>query len=429
MQIGWEGLMKMALLERFGQYGWVHEWSPDHPFDNIFLVRKPRMATSVIETRGDQELGILPGQKTRLDQLRTTFLQDPNVRKHISQPDMAWDAMLALNDGGVSRLAARLEEVAPLELKLARIGEQLKAIVSETFEHRLGRYYRQEGAAEVDHKKRIAEAVINALRHRPDRFGELLHALQPAGDHLRSLYLRAEEEPVKKRDDGEADRPDTGTSGLIDLDFGDFDLATSDGEKPAVSGSATRFVQAAMGDWISQLKGLPGQTNLARFLGVPRGALENLVDELITAADRLDLEGSLLAAIQEAEERTSATRVRLVERQVFALRTRVCEFVDRLGYGETPPAERPPSPVAEGRRIFQAPPTIAPGGLPELAPRPVNFSGMYIVDWFEAFKRLTVANAGHDSGREISPEDNEWLGRILAHVKGVDGGVSLAKSR
>ena len=62
MRKGWEGMMKLALLERFGAYDWLREWSPGKPFDNLFLVRKPRMATAVIETDETGEQAILPGQ-------------------------------------------------------------------------------------------------------------------------------------------------------------------------------------------------------------------------------------------------------------------------------------------------------------------------------------------------------------------------------
>ncbi len=413
MRIAWDGMMKMTLLERFGQYGWVHEWSPGRPFDNLFLVRKPRMATSVIETREGVELGILPNQEARLAQMRETFLENESVRKHIKTAELAWEAMLAFNDGGIDRLAQYLESTARLEIKLERIREQLDAIVQEVAEHRLGNYYHREGAAEVENKKRLTERVVAALRRRPDRFGELLSALYPSSEHLRALYLRAED--ASRTPEETETRFDDGGAGLIDLNF--------DALAP-VTGSATRFVQATMRDWIAQLKELPGQPDMIHFLDLPKEILEDLIDELITGADRLKLEEDLLFAIQDAEERTSATRSRLVERQVFAVRTPTCEFVDRLGIGKLPLTERPPSPIANDRLLFQPPPAIDARALPELTPRPVNFSAMYIVDWFEAFAGLAVDNAGHYAGREITPEQNQALGEILAVISGTSASTS-----
>ena len=60
MRKGWEGMMKLTLLERFGAYNWLHEWAPGRPFDNLFLVRKPRMAAAVIETDNEREQRLIP---------------------------------------------------------------------------------------------------------------------------------------------------------------------------------------------------------------------------------------------------------------------------------------------------------------------------------------------------------------------------------
>jgi len=210
MRKGWEGMMKLALLERFGAYDWLREWSPGKPFDNLFLVRKPRMATAVIETDATGERAILPGQRTRLDLLRHTFCEDPTVRKHLADPQMAWDAMLSFNDGGISRLADYLGRVAAPEGKLARIGEQLDAGIEELVRHRFGPYFRAEGAAEVDNKRRLADRVVGALRQRPNRFAALLGALQPPKEGLRALYLRVEESAGQPVPATSAAAPDTG---------------------------------------------------------------------------------------------------------------------------------------------------------------------------------------------------------------------------
>jgi len=425
LRIGWEGMMKMILLERFGQYGWVHEWSPGRAFANFFLVRKPQMASSIIATRGGIEREILPEQTARLEQLRETFLQDPSVRKHIREPEQAWNAMLAFNDGGISRLAEYLGAVAKQDTQRAQIQARLDAVIEDIAVRRLGHYYRSEGAAEVEHKKRLGGRVIEALRKRPARFGELLYALQPSSERLRSLYLRAEEAPADSPDTVEQNNADTG-GGLIDLDFAALTAAADSTPKATTSTSATRFVQAALRDWIAQLKELPAQADTVSLLGLSKNILEDISDELITAADRLKLEDALLAAIQEAEERTSATRARLVERQVFAVRMQLCEFVDRLGFGTMPPAQRPASLVDPNRPIFQPPPPVAVGELPRLTPKPINFSGLVIVDWFEAFRQLSLDNAGHDTGREISTQQNARLGEILGTMGGA--AVSLSKA-
>lgn len=412
MRKGWEGMMKMVLLERFGSYNWLHDWASGRPFDNLFLVRKPRMASSVIDTRDDRELALLPDQEERLDLLRATFVEDPTVRRHIQKPEASWDAMLSLNDGGVGRLMDYLASVARPEIKLERIGEQVGDILDELLTRRLGAYYRQEGAAEVETKKRIADLITRALSERADHMGDLLRTLQPSKDHLRALYLRTEEDRSE---------PLAGTrepaGGLIDLQslMGPGDDETDNGSTHAAEG-AKRFARAAMRDWIGQLKGIPENARIASFLDLPRNVLESLVDEILTAADRLGLEARLLDLLEVAEAQTTATRTRLVERQVFAAASRMDRFVDYLGMEEVPLDDRPASKVGKARALFAPPDEIERGSRPRLSDTPVNFSGIFILDWFEAFRNLVIDNAGHAAGRDISPQQNARLGEIIGVI-------------
>lgn len=440
MRKGWEGMMKLALLERFGAYDWLREWSPGKPFDNLFLVRKPRMATAVIETDAAGEQAILPGQRARLDLLRRTFCEDPTVRKHLADPQAAWDAMLSFNDGGISRLAAYLGRVAAPEGKLARIGEQLDAGIEELVRHRFGPYFRAEGAAEVDNKRRLADRVIGALRQRPNRFAALLGALQPPKEGLRALYLRSDAAAGQPAPTTSAAAPDTarspapeGDGGLIDLDAllggtssvypsGTDRAATKhSGDAPppaATNENAARFVRAVLSYWVGHLKALPEDPHWLRHMGLDKGALEDLIGELITGADRSGLDQALIGLIDSAESQTAAMRSRLAERQVYVTASRINRFVDYLGCDDLPPDDRPRSLVGQQRPVFASPPPIPPRGMPLLPEAPVNFPALYIVDWFEAFRALAIANAGHAAGRDISPEQNARLGQILDLVAG-----------
>lgn len=424
MRKGWEGMMKMALLERFGSYNWLHDWASGRPFDNLFLVRKPRMASNVIDTREERELSLLPDQKERLALLRTTFVEDPTVDRHIQNPEAAWDAMMSLNDGGVSRLMDYLADVARPEVKSERIREQLDDILDELINRRLGAFYRREGAAEVENKKRIADLVIKSLSEHADRIGDLLHILQPSKDHLRALYLRAEEDsPEPTAGARDPDKTPRAGSGLIDLrSLMGSDTGSGEGGSTRATEGAKRFARAAIQDWIGQLKGLAENPRITAFLGLPRDTLESLVDELLTAADRLGLELQLIELLEEAEAQTTATRARLVERQVFAAASRMDRFVDYLGMADLRPDERPASVVDKARPLFAPPEAIEYRSPPHLPDIPINFSGIFILDWFEAFRSLAIDNAGHAAGRDISPQQNARLGEIIGIIGSTRGG-------
>jgi hypothetical protein len=308
--------------------------------------------------------------------------------------------------------------------------------------HRFGAYFRAEGAAEVENKRHLADRVLTALRQRPNRFAALLGALQPPKEGLRALYLRADETTGQAPTGSESgpSSPDVGRSsapipdgGLIDLDtlLGGFGSAPAAGAARESSGdtanspqcsaaneSAVRFVRAVLSYWVGHLKALPEDPHWSRYMGLDKGALEDLIGELITAADRLGLERALLHLIDTAESQAAAMRSQLAERQVYVTASRINRFVDYLGCDDLPPDDRPRSRAGPQRPVFAAPPPIPPGSMPVLPETPVNFSALYIVDWFEAFRALAIANAGHAAGRDISPEQNARLGQILALVAG-----------
>jgi hypothetical protein len=439
MRKGWEGFMKMVLVERFGGYDWLNEWSPGQPFNNLFLVRKPRMAGAVIDTDETGERGVIPAKRARLDLLRRTFCEEPTVQRHLGDPAAAWDAMLSLNDGGITLLAAYLGQVAVPAVKLARIAEQLDAAVEELVQHRFAPYFRAEGAAEADQKRRLADRVIGALRQRPNRFAALLGALQPPREGLRALYLRADgpasgaaSTPSPASTPAPAPAPESG-GGLIDLDAllgGAPTSSTAPAQSTATSGltgaaalgaaneSTARFIRAVLSYWVGHLKSLPEDVSWLRFMGLDKGVLEDLIGELITGADRLGLDRAIVRLIDSAESQTAAMRSQLAERQVFVTATRINQFVDFLGYDGQPLTERPRSLVGQGRAIFAPPPPVPASGMPVLPESPLNFSAFYIVDWFEAFRAFALANAGHAAGREISPEQNARLGQILGRLAG-----------
>lgn len=420
----WPGMMDMALLERFKKCDWVHNWSPGHPFNNLFLVRKPGMAPAIFRMEGEVERGIQPDQQRRMDDHRSTFMEDPTVRKHVHDPAGAWDAMMSLDDGGMGHLAARLAEVAHVEVKLTRIGEQIEQVTRELVEAQLGGYYRADGADEVARKKKIVDLVLGGLKTRPTSFGEVLRALQPSADHLRSLYIRAEAAADEVPATSEAaTAPAPADAGLISLDFfgGDTPAAPAPtaSTAPATSGGrAGFFAKAVVSDWIKQLRQLPENAAMRRYLGLPGEVLQNLADELITGALRFKLEDKLIAALHRAEVHASTTRSRLADQQVRVASTIINDYVDYLGFSEVPPDARPKSLIPGATGVFAPRPKPPRGGLPVLTPNPLNYSGMYIVDWFEAFRACAIGNAGHAAGSEISPEQNDRLGTVLKKIAG-----------
>ena len=421
------GMMKLAILERFGQYAWMQEWIAKQPFNNIFLVRKPRLPVPFLTLENGEETGIGAGLTDQFNLMRRTFTENETVREHVRDPGAAWDAMMTLNDGGMGRVTAYLQQVAKIEFKHERIREQMQDVMHDLIENRLGPWFLAEGAGEMEKKKKLAQQIVNDLRPRARLLGEFMQHLQLPDDTLRSLYLRADEEEA---DTGSISSNETAAGALnlgddmFGLD-GDLDIfGSSSDAKPtspaaaprSSSSSDARFSDAVIRAWISHLRDLPENQLLLTFLAVPKSAVETLVDELITAANRLDLQGQLMKVVASTEQ-VGTKRELLLERQVLAARTVLSDFIAWLGFIHQPQSERPDSLSVKGAKVFAPPPVVASGALPELPEQPTNFTVNYLFDWLVAFSRLVTGNAGHSAGREITPEQNEKLGAIIATFK------------
>lgn len=419
LEMKWDGMLTLALLERFGKAAWVQEWSGGKAFDNLFMVRKPGMSKGIFDLDDERELAVKADVQADIDRMHATFANNRMVQRHVAEPGPTWDAMIGCDDGGMSRLVGHLRKVAHVSNKLERIGEQVDHLQRELVEIQLGAYYRADGADEVERKKRLVEVVLGGLRQRPTSFAEVLRALQPSSEHLRSLYLKAEDEAVESPAGTIA--PAFGGGGLISLDI--FAAPAADAAPaPAPSGRAALFAKAAISDWLKQLRQLPESQELQTFLGLTSDILQALVDEVITGAMRFRLEEKLVDALHKASNRAAATRSKLADQQVLVVTTIINDYVDYLGFSQTEITGRPAS-MMPGRPIFRPPAAIPTGTLPVLDANPVPYSGLYITDWFEAFRATAIANAGHAAGSEITPEQNERLGKILNIIAGASLGA------
>lgn len=395
IRMEWAGMMQATLLERFGKYNWLQEWAPGRPFNNLFLVRKPRMAASVIDT-GDKETTIKPEQQSRLDEMRRSFSEIESVSKHFSSPEEAWDGMLKLNDGGVGRLAVGLEAIASRETKIRRIAEQVALYCHQVVEHDLGIYYQSGGNEEMAKKKAVADEVSKMVATRAASIGLLLYHLAPPSESLRAAYLKNRSE----------DKQGPETGGLIDLSglMG----------KSQTTSPGRAFARVAVSEWITHMRRLPGNVGLLRYLGYSEAGVQQIIDELITGTHRNRLEDTIAEALNEGEVQTSTPRAFLADRQVLIAGNLIGQFIEMLGQERLAEHEKADSRLPE-RKVFTPPPAIAPGRLPLLEDKPINYSAIYITDWLQAFTAMAVENAGHSAGREITMEQNAKLGNILSY--------------
>ena len=418
------GMIKMAMLERFGQYSWMQEWTANQPFNNTFLVRKPRVQTPFIYLQNEDEIALNEHNVAKLRVMKKTFAEDEAVQRYVGIPEDAWDAMLMLNDGGMTRLSDYLETVALKSLKLERISEQLNEIKCDLVDGRLEKWHQAGGEEELKAKRQNAETILRFMQSRPMLQGILLPHLIPSRKDLHELYMQ--EKSVIHRIAAQADANVEKSNSVFDIGNAGFDLFGESAtpvekvKKPVSHGYEIEYPQKVMSLWINHLRNLPDNQALLSYLGMEQSVMILLVDELITAISRMRVEQQMIEALANTEL-VGVRREKMVERQVSRIYNVLGDFINWFNY-QNSDIERPESKFNRGHKIFERPDlSMAKWGdaerLLQLPATPVNYTYLYVYDWLVGLEAVIKENAGHSAGREISAEQNEQLGQVIKLMK------------
>lgn len=420
---GWDGLIKMTMQERFGQYEWMQNWAGE-AFNNTYLVRKPRMDVAFIdlEVSSGDEVAIGERYQDKLALMASTFAGSDTVRQHVAQPAEAWQAMMAMNEGGIQRISAYLDKVASIDVKLQRIEEQLLEC-REQILHSLVGWYEKDGEGALAKQKAQAQLILQALGSKTRALGEILHYLQLDDEIIRDLYLSGSFEDVSADEQNAEETASVETSASPYADDDGFNFNDLFEEQPLVQtapASVTelqtyehKFARAVFKAWVCHLRELGNRQSLLNMLGLERRVAEALADELITASYRHELPEKLVkAAIKRAQ--SGARREQLVQGQVLSAQMVMGDFIAWLSELEKKPALRNQQLMGAKSPLFSFYSEPAPGELPILPANAVNQAKVFLGDWLSGLYHQTLENAGHSAGREITLEQNTWLGQVLA---------------
>ncbi|MCX8670746.1 putative virulence factor [Gilliamella sp. B2865] len=418
------GLLQQTILERFGSYDWLSNWSNNGKFNNVFLVRKPGFDVPFlnVDAKANLELSYNDNYQQEMSVLKKTFVENPDIKEYVSDPDQAWDAMLKLNDGGIGRISQYLEQVAITEVKQQRIVEQLNEKIDYIINMRFDTWYQAGSDEELGKKKQIISGVVKELQGKALLLGELLKVLELPDQTIRALYHSSHINNEVST---------TGSDDILDNSSNDFGLNTEfelfpDSSSPlkpkAVASLPTesKFAKNVFTAWLEHLRNIVLDKHILQFFGLEQKSLSFIVEELITAANRLKLEASLTQKILDIENMGSK-RDDLESRQISSIHLFLTDFIAWLGFIQGQANEIPTSRVNQGKPIFSSPlsqfSSQLSHPLPVLDDKTKNYSQFAIFDWFIAFAVLAQENVGHHAGREISQEQNSQLGEVLTIFK------------
>ncbi len=420
---GCENMMKLTMIERFGTQEWMKDWAST-PFNNTYLVRKPRLDTAFIERDAGtgEETAFTDRHTQRLEQLGQCFAASPSVQRHVKDPGTAWKAMLELNDGGISRFSSSFKGVANIDFKLTRIEEQLEECRTELLENGLYAWREEDFEKVLEKKREKAQMLLNQLGADPDVLGELIHELQLPVDELRELYLGGVYDIDGVDDDAEQE-PEHSAKAPANkapaINFGNL-FANPAAEPVAAPAkpltrrltSEQRFARAALKAWIKHMRELGSRTLLLNSLRLNKSVVDSLTEELISAVRS----PSFLTELDEAVTRRAQSGTRrdqMVQRQVLAVQLVMRDFISWFGLLSKPVSARPNSLLGAREPLFSFYRSVAVGELPVLPEQPSHQEQLYLVDWLSGLAWLTQENAKSGADPEITTEQRRQLAVLL----------------
>jgi hypothetical protein len=417
----WITRMESSLLNFFGkQHDWPRQWDTQGPFRNSFWLRNPNFkAKHIYDYEDKTEIGVRPGERERIAKFKEAFLKDIAASAHFQNPEQAWEAGLALNDGGISYLAEHLRPLCNPELKRQQLAGQV-ARLREQMVERMSHYYVSDNPEQEIEKRRLAAQQVagNLIDCAGEqRFGELLRALQSDNDELEGIYYRIETRvPDEKQAVGSPTIGAAVDTGKMKALLGLGAPAAGPAETPRKDDAAL-FAREAVAEWMRDLQDLSGNKLLCDYYRVPEANMAEFVKELIAGAQRLKLEEHIVTLVRQV------TGFRMKFEQIVALPARLTAnllngYVDYLGYDALKLEQRPMLPLEGGPRpIF--PPRPVPRGGPQLSEQQSTYDQDYYTDWIRAFLDLVERNARSRDGGEVDLVANRRLGELLDRLRSV----------
>jgi hypothetical protein len=421
-RLRWSARLANSLTSNF-RGEWPANWN-GKPFDNTYWLRNPTVIDErLMEYRQGREVGIGPAFAERARELRTHFVENPEVRRHFADPARAWDEAFRPNDGGVSHLVTNLIPLCDPAIKRAQVRGQLEVQVRRLVDRLAGFHSASDGDARAK-KRELVQTVLRGLAAciQHQLFGELVAALQVADSALRDIYFRIATARSGEEANGAAKPPpgQSSTGASVDLGaifadvFGEEDNRSA---PPAgvLEDRADRFAREAAEYWLENMRRVGADDKALAHFGVDRQHLGWLIDELVVGAHRLKLIDQLSNDVRALENAANAKWEDIAERQVRTASSALNGYVSALGFDRLPLEQRPGLPPNNPvRRVFETPRLGDTG--PILGEDPAPIYADYCKDWMRAFLQLAMDNVGYEGGREITPEQNERLGAILRAV-------------
>ena len=444
-----ERRMDASLLKGFGKLrdSWVYKWTPDQPFQNCFWLRNPNyFVEGLINYHDDEtEKEIRPEKQERVAELKAACLSTEAVKAHFRDPEVAWDAALTLNDGGVGYLTGELTKVCKPESKLSQISAQLDKMTHDILGELREFHVSDDIETRIEEKREAAARIIDCLELtlQSHRFGAFLHALCVDQDAIEDRISRVPSSirisqavgasavsntaaarasaaprpggPVRPGRPGRPDRPGGAAAAVAAEQDGETDAPA---RTSAIRTMTSEEFQAnmAIDIWIEQLSQLREDVERLQAFSLTEETAADLMRELVHGFRRTDVAEDMKALLKTMDYGLTVDKQAPPAAIVCA--ETINDFVFSLGAHRLDAADRPLIEMSDGttRRAFDPHPTSDTAFDLPAKQRPA--AEEFWTDWVYMLETLFVANAKDGDAGQINIEQNMAIGRVIG---GLDG--------
>lgn len=416
----WTARINASLLDFFKTSSWVEDWKNQQPFNNLYWLRSPAIKFPAVmdyEQRENvqKEIGIASKSQSLVDTMKQAYLSNTSIQRYIANPEDAWEAVLMLNDGGISYLAKALSQVCDGRLKFEQISAQLEQFCANLSRF-IAPYYHSGNKEEAIQKASLeAQTIARSLMKcvAAQMFGPLLSCLQVTRDQMieawRSLETQSSNQKFLM-----------GRASDVDSLFQDMFPDAAEENEPQQSGVEEQetakdrheqYADLALAKWNSVMDHFAGQEHVAEAYLVPSEQLTALTADIALLSRRLNLRDQLADKLRKNASLTGSASLR-GETQALLAEIEIGNFVNWLGYYEVPLEQRPMTRGLKGEHVFT--PKEELQGILVLPEQPIPYNERFVRDWISALVQRFEENAGASELNGIDPAANELLGRIIS---------------
>jgi hypothetical protein len=290
----WDARITASLSKPFGEQqsprtNWLDRWNTQASFQNVYWWRSPAADQPYLIRYGDRqtELSLLPERLDYFEKLKLAYLSSELVKKHVRDPLEAWDAALALNDGGASYVLANLERVCRPELRARQIRRQILSNLDKILDQ-LRPLYVSTNAQDLQEAKLKSANVfmgVAASLVQKHRAGDFLAALTIAEHDAIALFDEIRSEMIWG--DRSKSNKSAKAATVIDSDLAQMlGLAAPTEAAPQTSSQTETVVRAFISQWAFLIGKKYEDASMLEHFDVEPGFVNSICAEIVTALER-----------------------------------------------------------------------------------------------------------------------------------------------